>query len=236
MRLHQALILILVTAALAVAGCSGNSPEPAATATPGPIASPSPGVSASPGATAEPSAVPANTATQAAQLFDFSKINWFEYTVHSASETGPSYLRYEASTTTFNGAPAKAEKITVTAPNDTVIDVQSYYDSANGREIGGHVKFVIGGQSFIDSDTIAGDDQYKSNSIAWTFQQGNWPLHSLGTEKVTINGKTYTCTKYTVGDAGEYGTAWMAPGIPLPVRIDSVSEKGAATWELTGWG
>ena len=156
--------------------------------------------------------------------------------MRSASETGTSNLRFEASTTTFNGAPAKAEKITVRAPNDTVIAVESYYNPASGAEIGGHVKFVVGGQPFIDSDTIPGDDQYKSNSIAWTFQQDNWPLHSQGTEKIAVNGKTYTCTKYKVGDAGEYGTAWMASGIPLPVRIDSVSEKGAATWELTGWG
>lgn len=228
--------MILVTAALAVAGCSGNSPEPAATASPGPMASPGPGATVSPGATAEPSAGPDNPATQAAELFDFSKIKWFEYTVRSASEAGTSNLRFETSTTTFNGAPAKAEKITVRAPNDTVIAVESYYNLASGTEMGGHVKFVVGGQPFIDSDTSPGDDQYKSNSIAWTFQQSDWPLRSLGTEKIAVNGKTYTCTRYMVGDAGEDGTAWMAPGIPLPVRINSVSEKGAATWELTGWG
>jgi hypothetical protein len=233
-RLHQLIILVLLAAALVVSGCSGNSPGPAATATPGPIASP--GITASPTSTAGPSAEPARSAAQAAELFDFSRINWFEYTVYSANETGPSGLRYEASTATINGAPAKAERITVRAPNDTVIDVESFYDPASGRETGGHVKFVIGGQTWIDSDTVPGDDQYKSNSIAWTFQQGNWPLRSLGTEKITAGGKTYTCTKYAVGEAGESGTAWMAAGVPLPVRIDSVSEKGTATWELAGWG
>ena len=69
-------------------------------------------------------------------------------------------------------------------------------------------------------------------------------LTRVGTDTVTINGKTYACTKYTAtitdasgGDKPVSYTYWSSPEAPAPVQYTMSSDGTTiATTQLTGWG
>ncbi len=173
-------------------------------------------------------------------LFDMGRLQWFEYRMTTMTEEGKpalSNIRFDYTTSVVGGNVVKDDRITMkmTEPN-MVMTMDSYYDPATDKQIGGHMKMVSDDITISDQDIAAADDQYRSSDIAGTFATSDWPLASKGTEAVNIDGKAYTCTKYSVGNAGEFGTAWVSQGVPVPVKIESKSETGTSTWELVGWG
>ena len=211
-----------------VCGCaSGPGVKPAPTGTP------------AGNATAGPTVVPGMA--KSGSLFDMGKMKWFEYRLTTTGEGGKaavSDLRFDYTTAMVNGNVVKDDRITmkVSDPN-MILTMDSYYDPATDRQIGGHMKMVSDDVTISEQDIATADDRYRSSDIAGTFATGDWPLAGQGAEAVTIDGKTYTCTKYSVGNAGEYGTAWVDKGVPVPVKIESKSAaEGTSTWELLGWG
>jgi len=221
-------MLVLIVAAAMVCGCAS-----------GPAATPVPSAMPSGNATVSPTAGPGTV--KSGSLFDMSKLQWFEYrTTTMTADNKPEVtdLRFDYTTATVNGATVKDERITmkVADPQMTMI-FDTYYDPATDKQVGGHTKMISNDITITDQDIAAADNQSGSSDIAGTFGTGDWPLTSQGTEAVTIDGKTYTCTKYSVGDDGQYGTAWVTGGVPLPVKIESTSAgEGTSTWELIGWG
>jgi hypothetical protein len=205
----------------------------------GPAVTPVPNGTPTGNATAGPTVAPGMA--KSGSLFDTGKMKWFEYRLTTPGESGKaavSDLRFDYTTAVVNGNTVKDDRITmkVSDPN-MILTMDTYYDPATDKQIGGHMKMVSDDITISDQDLEAADDQYRSSDIAGTFATGDWPLAGLGTEAVTVDGKTYTCTKYSVGSAGEYGTAWIAQGVPVPVKIESKSAaEGTATWELLGWG
>jgi hypothetical protein len=213
-------VLIIVAA---VCGCTSG---PAAT--PGPSGSP----------TGNPTAAPGMA--KSGSLFDMGRLQWFEYRMTTMAEGGTptrSDIRFDYTTSVLGGNVVKDDRITMKMSDpDMLLTMDSYYDPATDRQIGGHVKMVSGDTTISDQDVAAANDQYRSSDIAETFAANDWPLAGQGTEAVNIEGKAYTCTKYSVGDAGEFGTAWVSQDVPVPVKIESKSETGTSTWELIGWG
>ncbi len=51
-------------------------------------------------------------------------------------------------------------------------------------------------------------------------------LVSAGVDTVTVPMGTYVCTKYTVTDGGITSTYWIAPNVPLPIKM--VQEQNGA--------
>jgi hypothetical protein len=225
---YLGIIVVLIVVAAMVSGCTS-----------GPAASPTPTAKPAGNATTGPTAVPG--VARSGSLFDTGKLQWFEYRLTTHGEDGKaslSDLRFDYTTATVNGVTVKDDRITMklTDPN-MILTMDTYYDQATDRQVGGHMKMISDDITLTDQDVAAADDQYRSSDIAGTFATSDWPLASQGTESVTIDGKTYTCTKYSVGNDGEYGTAWMAQGVPVPVEIESKSvDAPASTWELVGWG
>jgi hypothetical protein len=221
-------MLVLIVAAAMVCGCTS-----------GPAATPVPSGTPAGNATASPTVVPGTV--KSGSLFDMGKVQWFEYRLTTMTENNKqavTSLRFDYTTATVNGAAVKDDRITMKAedPQMTMI-FDTYYDPATDKQIGGHTKIVSNDITINDEDVAAADDQYESSDIAGTFGTSDWPLSGQGTEAVTVDGKTYTCTKYSVGDNGQYGTAWVSQGVPVPVKIESRSAaEGTSTWELIGWG
>ena len=220
---YWSIIVVLIVVAAMVSGCASG-----------------------PGATPVPTGTPAGNATagpgtvKSGSLFDMSKLQWFEYRLTGSGEGGNasvSNLRFDYTTAVVNGNVVKDDRITMKLSNpDMVMTMDTYYDPATDRQIGGHMKMTSDDITISDQDIAAADEQYRSSDIAGTFATGDWPLTGRGTEAVTIDGKAYACTKYSVGGAGEYGTAWVARGVPVPVKIESGTGDAASTWELIGWG
>jgi hypothetical protein len=221
-------MLVLIIAAATVCGCAS-----------GPAATPVPSGTPAGNVTASPTAGPGTM--KSGSLFDMGKLKWFEYrltTMTGDNKQAVTNLRFDYTTATVNGAVVKDDRITMkmTDPQTTMI-FDTYYDPVTEKQVGGHTKMISNDITVTDQDIAAAEDQYGSSDIAGTFETSDWPLASQGTEAVTVGGKAYTCTKYSVGDDGQYGTAWVAQGVPVPVKIESTSAgEGTSTWELAGWG
>jgi hypothetical protein len=223
---YLGVIFVLIVVA-AVSGCAS-----------GPAATPVPGGTPAGNPTAAPTAVPGMA--RSGSLFDMGRLQWFEYRVTTMTGEGKpsvSDIRFDYTTAVVGGHVVKDDRMTMKmAEPDMVMTMDSYYDPVTDKQIGGHMKMVSNDITVSDQDVAAANDQYRSSDIAGTFAASDWPLAGLGTEAVNIDGKAYSCTKYSVGNAGEYGTAWMSQGVPVPVKIESKSESGTSTWELIGWG
>lgn len=210
------IITVLIVVAATACGCAG-----------GPGAMPSP--------TGEPGM------KTAASLFDTGNLKWYEYRVTTQGEDGKasvSDMRFDATTAVINGITVRDYRITMkTSDPEMVITMDTYYSMTTDEQIGSRMKMTSGDVTITDRDIEAIEGRYPSNGVAGAFESDSCPLTDLGTETVTVDGKTYICTRYSVGSAGEYGTAWVAPGVPLPVKIESKSAtEGTSTWEMLGWG
>jgi hypothetical protein len=208
------------------------------------------GCASGPAATPLPGGPPAGSPTTApaagigtvksGALFDTGGLQWFEYRLTAPGENGKpavSDLRFDYTTSVINGFVVKDDRITmkVTDP-DMSLTVDNYYDPATDRQIGSQTGMVSNDITLSKEDVAAAESRYWSSDIAGIFETGDWPLVARGTEAVAVDGKTYTCTRFLLGDAGEYGTAWAAQGVPVPARIELKSADGTSTWELLGWG
>jgi hypothetical protein len=172
-------------------------------------------------------------------LFDTGRLQWFEYRLTPTGGDKPavSDVRFDYTTTAINGITVRDERVTMKlkAPEMLVV-LDRYYDPASHAQVGSRVRTESSGASLSDLGLSAGD-LYRDHNVAEAYATGNWPLKSPGKEAVTVDGITYDCTKYTIDDAGEHGTAWVSDNVPVPVKIESVSDSGAiTTWELIGRG
>ena len=186
-----------------------------------------------------PDPTPAPVVMKSGSLFDTGKLQWFEYRLTPAGDdkTDVSDVRFDYTTTTINGITVKDNRITMkmTSPDMEVV-MDKYYDPASNSQVGSRVKTLSGGAT-LSGLGIQASDLYSSNNIVDTYVTGNWPLKSMGTDVVTIDGNSYSCTKYSVGETGESGTAWVSEGVPVPVKIEIISPgRGTSTWELIGRG
>ncbi|OPY25523.1 MAG: hypothetical protein A4E28_03090 [Methanocella sp. PtaU1.Bin125] len=217
------LLILVIMAAAALSGCTGSP------------ASPAPGT----GTPAAASPVPAHAPMRSGALFDTGRLQWFEYRLTGAGGEEPavSEVRFDFTTTAVNGIAVKDDRITIKlATPEMLVVMDRYYDPGSHVQVGSRVRTESAGASLSDLGLQAGD-LYRMGNIVDACATGNWPLKSLGTETVTVDGTSHVCTKYAVGEAGEHGVAWVSTGVPVPVKIESVSDDGRkTTWELTGRG
>lgn len=218
-----ALLIMVILAAAALSGCTGGPASPAAVSgTP---------VAASP--------VPASDSMRSGALFDTGRLEWFEYRLTSAGGSKPavSEVRFDYTTTAINGITVRDDRVTMKlATPGMLVVMDRYYDPESHVQVGSRVRTESAGTSLSDLGLQAGD-LYRMGNVVDAYATGNWPLKSLGTETVTVDGASHVCTKYAVGVAGEHGDAWVSGGVPVPVKIETVSDDGrTTTWELTGRG
>jgi len=231
-----ALLIVLFLAALAVSGCSGGSPPAAPCPTP-----------ASPAGTPAPAATWSAVASPATvdQLFHLDALGWYSYraNITSGGVNLSSAYRFEHGAETYGGVAAKHTRAIA---NDTVTGLESvddlYASAADSRSLGGVARsFLYGmptgeisipagqGMNYLDIDLA---HQARANSKA--------PLTRGGDEKVTVDGKTYSCTRYVYTTEGVAYTAWYTPQAPAPVKVawvdQGIGSTAYMTLELLDWG
>ncbi|HTX43805.1 MAG TPA: hypothetical protein VMC61_03690 [Methanocella sp.] len=223
------IFVLAIFAAVIVAGCSTTSPS-GPTATPG-------------GATPAASTAPSGGLTTLGSAIDFSKVHWYEYQMTSdISGTSSTMKMRQDLNVDYSGK--KANKVTLnmdagsgaSAMNEAIT---TYTDVSTGATLGGHMKITSGGQVIMDKDIEAGAAPSTSpgtstqNPLA-TYQ--GMSITNAGSESVTVPAGTYVATKYTWTSGGTTGTVWVAPSVPVPVKMSTSSSGTTMNMELTGWG
>jgi hypothetical protein len=236
-RLHMAILAGIVLAVL-ISGCSGGNP----TGTPGPALTPTPHAG-TPAPTPTWNAVDAPARID--QLFHLDSLHWYLYRANISSGTVvlSSLYQFEYSDETYGGTAAKHTRMT---SNDTVGGLESivdiYTSKADGRSLGGSVKSFIYGNPTTEMSISAGQGMnYLNTDLANQARSASKvALTNYGQEKVTVDGTTYTCTRYDYNAEGVTYSAWYTPQAPAPVKVAWIDKnvQGSAhmTLELLGWG
>ncbi|HTY91854.1 MAG TPA: hypothetical protein VMC84_11825 [Methanocella sp.] len=226
---YTAIFIILI--ALAAAGCTSTTQT-------------SPAASTQPAASGTPTtASNAASGSTLSSMIDFSKVNWYEYRM--TSDTGgtstTSDLRWDYNID-YNGH--KANKATMnmnmgTSDSATTEVITSYTDVASGATLGGHIKMMTGSQVVLDQDIQPGASATTtpgaSTENPLTTYQGT-SVTKIGTESVTVPAGTYTATKYTWTSGSNTGNVWVAPNVPIPVKMSYSAASSTTDMELVGWG
>lgn len=214
-----AIFVILI--AMAVVGCTTTSPSgPAATAT------------------------PSGGLTTLGSAIDFNKLHWYEYQMTSTTpgaETSNMKMRFDYNVD-YKGQNADKFSMNIeTKQGDTTTTmVTESYTDKSGNSLGGHMKTMQGGQVIYEMDIPASSGSTGSSGTS----TGTNPLSTntgasltgLGADTVTVPAGTFACTKYSWGGSGSTGTVWVAPNVPIPVKMESKSGDTTISMELTGWG
>jgi hypothetical protein len=203
-------ILLILIVMAALAVAGCSGGNTSATATPTPPPGGSTMVTPAPTATAATATPGAGTAMTLSDLYSKDKFSWIEY------KTTSSYA---------------GQSMTMTMKMEWL-----------GREMheGKMMDHTRVTNSWTGSTEVWADPDAASNSSSGDYTTSKAPLTPVGPDTVTINGKTYECTKYTTTMTADNKpvqyTFWHSPEAPVPVQYEYVSEGGTLTTQLTGWG
>jgi hypothetical protein len=140
------------------------------------------------------------------------------------SKTGYSWMSYRQVQT------AAGQTMTITAKSELL-----------GREMheGKMMDHVRITSSWGNQDVWT-DPDVPADANTTDFIHSNAALARVGSDTVTIDGKTYACTKYTATITSEdtpvQYTFWASPDAPVPVQYTYATADGTVTTQLTGWG
>jgi hypothetical protein len=232
-----------VTVALVVSGCSGSDSSGTATPTPQPGGGYTVGTP-----TAAPTPAPSPVVSEPSsvgQLYNINDLRAYTYRMTSVVNGQTQIGNFEISftDTTYNGVAARRIYMNFDSPasgetgaGQMLVDI--YTRKSDNSTLGGHMKLVANGQTFWDMDIPAGEASgYVKNDLASSGSASDHtPLTKVGMETVSIDGKTYSCTKYSYVDDGITYTVWYTPQAPMPVKMHWIDDKSNTyTMELISW-
>ncbi|MCD1294571.1 hypothetical protein CUJ83_06090 [Methanocella sp. CWC-04] len=219
---YSIIFVLVILAAVTMAGCSGSSDNPGPTAT------------ADPG-----SGSGAGTSTNALFDFDKFKVLEYKYTMTAEGMTTVTNYRLEYSNDNYEGAPAKHTKMTMTSSEGALTVVDLYTTPGGDQTLGGHMKMMMNNEVLWESDIPADDaSEYTNSDPTYGVDEDfeNDLFNSMaGTETVTVPAGTFTCNKYSVNVGGIQETWWIASNIPVPVKSVIAGEGTSTTMELVSW-
>lgn len=229
-----------VAAAICVAGCTGGNGSANPTANP----------TASPGAgTANPTGNPTGTANAGGpeiKLYNNGQFNWVEYRLKTSKYADEwDEMRYDYTDEDYQGTPARHMRTTMEFMGIEVIS-DVYFSKATGKAIAAKTT-TLGVESVVDAANLSTYDamdisksmkEYTDNDD----QYGSYVYKGSAPDVVVVNGKTYTCTKYTwwksySNDGSSRVEFWIDASVPTVVKMVSYYENEAdSQMELKGWG
>ncbi len=208
------ILMLTILAAIIVAGCTSPSSSPATT-------------------------TPTAGNLTIKSLVDYSKLSWYDYNM-SAVMMGTEAIGENIRTdfgVTYNGTKANRynETMHMVFNNSTMTTVTELYTNpSTGDILGGHMKIMMDDNvTEQDMPATKGTGQGSQDPI---LSLGNNSLTSAGSESVTVPAGTYTAAKYTWTDVTGTGTVWMAPNVPVPVKMLYSMQGTAMELDLNGWG
>jgi len=217
------LVVLLVIALLAVSGCIGG----------GGSATPTPAPTAGPGASTGPTGSPGASSLTASSIFDTSNLNFYEWRI-SATGEDPVNFRIEKGTESYKGTPTKFKKMTITEQGEDPDIMTVYYDAA-GNAIGA----ISDGQELPAEVVPSMTGMFNAMDIGQIWGAANYPLSNSLPETLNINGKTYVCQKWAVGNFAGNAGVWTATvnGVQMAVQIQYGDNQGhTSTYQLWDWG
>jgi hypothetical protein len=234
LRYGSIILVLVILAAVLVAGCTfSKTIELGSNATATPAATNV--VSKAPTATASSGGVMLST------IYKMGSFKWYEYLM--TSKFGDMNVKYEYDTASYGGVSnARYLKYTMIMGKGTAQEMTMLYDLYydGSKFLGGHTKVSSGGSVMSDQDIAADDSTYANLDTTYsTVNRGSTvPIVPAGADTVTVPAGTYACTKYTADAGGYKGTYWVAPNVPVPVKMETLDSSGelTGTMELVGWG
>jgi hypothetical protein len=212
------LLISLVTIALAVSGCSGGNTGATATPTPQPGSTTVTPAPTATGATPAPTQSSSGAGTLGS-LYKTGQFKWYEYTTNIQSE---GTTMQQTAKTEFLGPEMHEGKM------------QNHMRVTTSMSIPGVPAMPPTVMDFYSDPNAATSNASKDYTTATN------PLVKVGPDTVNINGKTYSCTKYTVtlssDDGQSTGEYWSSPDVPMPVQYATITKDGTMISQLTGWG
>jgi hypothetical protein len=232
-------IILLITAAILFSGCTGKAPEGNAT----PTATTKPEATA---ATVTPAQAQANGGSgqpiNVSQWFNSNGLHSYAYRMNQTTYGLTEVYTYEInySDETYNGVAARHTTTNSSIPalgggslGYEIMDI--YTGKADNSPLGGHDKLVKNGKTLIDQDLPASQanvnmshDMVKSGEAT-----PDVVLINEGPDTVTIDGKTYACTKYQMAELNE--TIWYDPQAPMPIKDLFTTGNYTQVIELLSW-
>lgn len=213
LRYGSIVLVLMVFIAIVVAGCTSSGPS--ATPTPGPG-----------GLTLR-------------SLVDTSKVKWYDYNITTPIPGMPPIgedMRVDYGVD-YNGSKADKYRVAVnlTILNNTTNSVtEIYMNHTTDAVVGGHTKTTMNGNvTEQDLPAVSGSGQGGQDPLLIS---GNSTLTSMGTESVTVPAGTYSASKYGWTNNGSTGYVWIAPGVPVPVKMEYSQQDVASSMSLVGWG
>ena len=173
-------------------------------------------------------------------MIDFSKVHWYEYKMSTdSSGIKATMTMREDLNVDYQGG--KANKITMNMDmgSGSTMNMISYMDPSSGSTLGGHMTMTANGQILMDQDLQPGASPTATAGVSTSnplMSYEGTKVTKSGIEAVTVPAGTYTATKYTWDNGGATGTAWVAPNVPIPVKVAYSSSDTTVDMQLTGWG
>lgn len=250
------ILLVLAIAIVSLSGCicccntaGGTTDNPTVTATAKVSAVAQVAATAGPGstpqsATSAPGIIkPTTTQTPAGPktvgaVFDIEKFRSIEYRTSTtgSDKAGATFTMENLGITTYNGVQARHMHLVVNQiaeGREYEIDLDMYNDPSTGKTLGGHMKVMMGDQVFMEQDMTPVTLEHAEVPV--TPSGRDTPLTMIGPEKVTIDGKTYDCIKYSCVDEDGTSYYWLAPGVPAPVKFETQDGDNKSIAELISW-
>lgn len=228
------LLILIISSALAVSGClqSVTGPGSSTVATVTPI----------------PTAYVPNTSAGVLNV-DFKNIQRFEYTFNTTTGDTP---KLGDLITTYSNEPfgdvqnARRTQTNMTANTSgglsiTAVDI---YTDRSGNVLGGFFRAEVGGQVLANRSINAGEQidlSQTSTPVLTAAQAADFTknLKNAGQDQVVVPDGSFACTRYVLQGKDNSMTYWIAPNVPLPVKMtttDAVTGKVTMTMELVGYG
>lgn len=227
------LLILMIMAAVSLAGCTGSSPS----------ATPTPGASTT--ATGTATALATGGPATLNSLVNFNKVNWFEYRITSNSTGQPIVMTMKNEFSVPYKTESNAQHMNIHSESNTeqglsVMDIDAY-STKDGKSLGGHMKMTLGSNVIMDQDLAADSSStvntYTSQNPVIGASQNTDTLTAAGTESVTVPAGTYNCNKYVSTSAGNGEQVWISSSVPVPIKWAGVqNNQPEYTVELMGWG
>jgi hypothetical protein len=231
---HMGILLILIiSSVLAVSGCLQSITGP--------------------GSSTSATVTPVSTAYIPNGSVDVSNVNFknlrmFEYTFNTTTGDTPIVgdLRTAYSTAQFgNVQNARRTQTNMTANTSAGLSITAVdnYTDPSGTVLGGHIRVEIGGQLLANRDLNPGEQVDLSQTSTPVLTAAEAPdltkkLKNAGQDQVQVPAGSFTCTKYVLQNTDNSMTYWIAPNVPVPVKMtttDAVTGKVTMSMELVGY-
>ncbi|OPY25521.1 MAG: hypothetical protein A4E28_03088 [Methanocella sp. PtaU1.Bin125] len=229
------LFVVVVAAAVCVAGCTGGSSTTSPTANP----------TGNPGSgTVQPTSQPQSSGPEI-KMYNDGQYNWVEYNMKmSRHDDDWTKVRYDLTMEDYRGTPVKHIKTTQTLMGYPVSS-DVYISTATGKAIAAKVT-AIGTTTEIDAANLSSydgaDPAASTDAFMSTGGYSEYKYKGSSPDVVIVNGKTYTCTKYTwwksySDDGSSRVEVWIDGSVPVPVKMVTYYKNEAdSQMELLGWG